>query len=271
MNSFQIKESIDQLIYIGFNLISSFMYRFSFKAKRIIKRNALYANKHVGERCFVIGCGPSLKKLNEEQLKFLKNETVFGVNELFRTPFLKDIIPKYYLLLDNEYWGKQLNVTKDAFETYQGKPTVFISSFSAYNKFSSLNEYNVEILYQYARLYPVNTVRNDMGSNQTITMNVVTSAIKIAMYMGFSEIYLLGCDYTAFATPLDTHCYDGDTSPYKTNNLGFFLKYYEIATQVHYMVAKKAKHDNVSVVNLTEGSLLDAYPRKSFDEIIQQQ
>lgn len=268
MNSFQVKDLIDKGIYILFNLLSRLLFLFDFKTKKIIRSNRAFANKHKGERCFILGCGPSLKSLTEEQIAFLQHEIVIGVNELFRTSFLKNIIPHYYFLIDNAYWNEQWEVAKSAFENYKGKDVVFLSSVKAYNKIKSLDMPQLKVLYIFSRLYPINKIINVMDSNQTISMNVVTEAIITAMYMGFKEIYLLGCDYSAFATPLDTHCYDNENSPKKSENLAFFLKYYEIATSIHYLVAKKAIHDNVSIINLTNDSLLDAYPKKTFNDII---
>ena len=45
------------------------------KHSSLIKTNIILKNKHKGERCFILGSGPSIK---DEDLKPLKNEIVFA-------------------------------------------------------------------------------------------------------------------------------------------------------------------------------------------------
>lgn len=267
MTGFQIKEHIDNSVYYLYDVYSYLSFFFKFRIKKHIKRNQVFKDKHLHQRCFILGCGPSLKELDEKQLTFLKNEIIIGVNDLFRTSFLCDIVPKYYFMVDNAYWQEQIDTALAAFDFYKGKDTTFFTNVKAYRSFSKMILNDQKVFYMYAGMYPVKRVLNNMGSNQTVCINVVTQAILSAMYMGFGEIYLLGCDYTAFATPLDTHCYDSSYSPHKTQNLAFYLKYYELATRVHYMVAQKAKEEGIFIFNLTDNSLLDAYPKKKLNDL----
>lgn len=264
MTGFQIKDRIDTIIYFIYNCTSSFLFCFSFKLKKRIRRNRIFRNKHLLQRCFIMGCGPSLKNIKDEHLSFLEKEIIFGVNGLFLTPSLQNLRPSYYFLLDNAYWEEELCTTMKAFNRY--KDTVFFIGSKAYGK---LQEHNIDkIYYVYANKYPYKHIISDMDKNRTICMNVVAGAISSAMYMGFSEIYLLGCDYTAFASQKDDHCYDSDYVPNKKENLAFYLKYYEIATRIHYLLSKMARQNSVSIINLTENSLLDAYPKKRMEDII---
>lgn len=267
MTSFQIKECIDKYIYSIYNIYSFFSFFFKYRTKKILKRNVVFKDIHKSQRCFILGCGPSLKNIDPEHLSFLKNEMIIGVNDLFRTPFLRDIIPQYYFMLDNAYWTDQIDTAFAAIDFYKNKKTVFFTHVKAYDFLGKKVSKSSTMYYLYSGLYPVKRVLNSLDKNQTISINVVTQAILSAMYMGFKEIYLLGCDYTAFATPLDTHCYDSSETPYKTQNLAFYLKYYELATNIHYMVAQKALKEHVSIFNLTDNSLLDAYPKKKLSDL----
>lgn len=273
MTCFEIKDKIDNYIYDGYNLYSQLRFKTQFCKKIIINRNKVFKNKHQNERCFILGTGPSLKKLTEKQLAFIKSETVFGVNSLYSANFLCDVIPSYYFLVDNAYWGDEVNTTIDVLNHYKGKGTTFFTDVKANACFENiikeccLNEKC--FYYLYANRYPHKYINNDLCGNMTIGMNVVGTCIMTAMYMGFKEIYLLGCDYTAFASLLDDHCYDANNQfdGYKKNNLAFYLKYYEITTKIHYMIENHASQNNVKIVNLTEGSLLDAYRRGKIEEL----
>jgi len=87
--------------------------------------------------------------------------------------------------------------------------------------------------------------------------------------MGFKEIYLLGCDYNLFCSKGASHCYDDEKelADLPTYNLAFYLKYYHLTTEFHYMIREEAKSRGVDVINLTEESLLDAYPKKSIESV----
>ena len=51
----------------------------------LIKKNQTIKNIHAGERCFIIGSGPSLKKLD---LTHLKDDYFIGVNAVYLNPQL---------------------------------------------------------------------------------------------------------------------------------------------------------------------------------------
>lgn len=75
-------------------------------------------NKHKGERCFVIGMGPSLNKTN---FSLIKDEILFGVNALYNG--LKDfgINPQYWCVTDivefNKHYKALLNLDTTLFLT----------------------------------------------------------------------------------------------------------------------------------------------------------
>lgn len=57
-----------------------------------------FHNKHKGERCFIIGNGPSLNKLD---LSKLDNEITFGVNGIFYKTKEMGLRPTYYVVEDS--------------------------------------------------------------------------------------------------------------------------------------------------------------------------
>jgi hypothetical protein len=108
-----------------------------------------------------------------------------------------------------------------------------------------------------------------LDKNIYSAMNVVSHTILVALYMGFSEIYLLGCDYNAFCSMGKGHAYDDKQEMEKVSyNLAFYLKFYWLTTEFHYLVAKLARENSVAIKNLTPGSLLDAYPRGRIDDVL---
>lgn len=268
MSFFLIKEKIDNLIYRAFNIVSDFVFGVRFSVKREILKNTKYHNLHEGQRCFVVGTGPSLANLDPDCVKKLSEEMVFGVNSFYKVEHFANVTPKYYVLMDNNYWGLASGAFDEIVERYSGCP-VFFSDVRALPFLRSAKKHiNYAVLY--TKNYPVDFVRTDLASNLSITMNVIGTSIQAAIYMGFKEIYLLGCDYNLFCSFANAHSYDDseerDFLP--SYNLAFYLKYYHLTTDFHYKLARAAKKSGVKIINATDGSLLDAYPFKSLEMIL---
>lgn len=267
MSFFTIKERLDNILYRVFNVFSDVIFFARLSIRKELVNNEKYRLSHDGQRCFIVGTGPSLSGIDSCFIDNLKSETVFGVNSFYKIESFSDVVPDYYVLMDNNYWGVSSGAFNEVRNKYT-KPPVFISDVRAL-KFLKGTEKTSEYLALYAKNYPVDSVRFDARSNLSITMNVVGVSIQMAIYMGFKEIYLLGCDYNSFCSVGGSHCYDDqdEKNTLPSYNLAFYLKYYSLTTEFHYKLAQLAKENNVKLVNATDGSLLDAYPYKSLKNI----
>lgn len=268
MSKFDIKDKVDSFVYATYNLLSDIIFGLDVKSRKLVRRNSVFKNAHVGERCFILGTGPSLCTLTGDQIEKLRSEVVFGVNSLYKSSVVRDIVPKYYTLIDNLYWedgdlisGGLSYTFSDVADRYSASPPVFITDPRAKDVVDKLNLKRSPV-YIYSKKYPTKKMSAELTGNIYAAMNCVTYSILAAMYMGFKEIYILGCDYNAFCCAGSGHCYDDkEEHKDKAYNLAFYLKFYCITTEFHYLVAKLANESGVKVVNLTPGSLLDAYPR----------
>jgi len=122
--------------------------------------------------------------------------------------------------------------------------------------------------------------RNKLGSPQS--QNVINSCIFQAINSNFKEIYLIGVDNNFHLNMIvnnenklihiDDHFYKVDKketpqlhangTPVKMHE--FFLSLHK-AFFAHHRLQKYAKHQNVHVYNATNGSFIDAYPRKEIE------
>jgi len=268
MNYFDIKNEIDKLMYSGFNLISETLFFFKYKTKKLVEKNQEYKDIHKGQRCFILGTGPSLNKLTELQIEKLRNETTFGVNALFRADIVKSITPKYYSMIDDIFWrDKSFYSFGDVHNVYDDKP-IFITDYRSQRLISKL-KLEKETIFLHCMKYPINKVSDDISKNMVVGINVVSYTIYVAIYLGFKEIYLLGSDYNSFATFVDEHCYEEKGKIEEPEQrLGLLLNFYSRATEIHYLITKLAKKKGVKIINITPGSLLDAYPRKDISTVL---
>lgn len=266
MSFFDIKDKLDQLFYRLFNITSQTAFFFSFKLRKKLKRNYQYKDLHKGKRCFILGAGPSLKDLTIEQGCQLNKEITFGVNFLYKSDILDNISPTYYALFDNFFFDRD----RFAFKAIEKKfpNTIFLTKPAGIKIIEEEGIENNSIMV-YSKRYPIKRLNYDLTQNMHITFNVVSECIKSALYMGFSEIYLLGADYNAFAYPMEVHCYEEDKNkPLINNRLGLLLKNYALTTEFHYLLSKEAHKKGIKIINISSFSLLDAYEKENIANIL---
>lgn len=265
MTKFELKDYIDYVIYKIYNVISDFIYFFNFKSKKILSNNINFFSIHKEDNCFIIGTGPSLNYIKENDLNIINQGIVFGVNSLYKSKIGLLIKPTYYTLMDNLYWGSWNHTFTNVLETYKNVQPTFITDIRAEKILKNL-PLNKMPIYLHAKKYPVKKISYDISNNTFALMNVVSYSILTAIYMGCKKIYLLGCDYNAFCSQGYGHCYEdnADVTPY---DLAFFLRNYWHITEFHYLLANLAREKCVEIINLTPNSLLDAYPRSTIKEV----
>jgi hypothetical protein len=258
MNKFKIKEKIEAVGLNAYNLLTDVVFALSISKRQLVKNNSKFRDIHRGERCFVFGTGPSLSMLSETEVTALQGEVVFATNSFYKIQKLSRIFPKYYALLDNLYWTDWADAFSEVSRVYNKAPPTFITDTRANNL--ALAATPASHIYIYSKKFPTTKVSANLETNIYAAMNVVSYSILTAVYMGFKEINLLGCDYTAFCKKGRGHAYD-DTQELAgiDYNLAFYLKYYWLTTEIHYLIQRYARHRDVRILNLTPGSLLDAY------------
>ena len=112
---------------------------------------------------------------------------------------------------------------------------------------------------------------------------VVQYAISIAIYMGFSEIYLLGCDTTNIVAMLDCamgidnegmHAYDKDDANDRYRELLNHWKMTDLMYDQYYLFegyqTLKAECDkrNIKLVNCSSKTIINEIPRQKLEEVL---
>lgn len=268
MNKFELKDAFDKLIYKGFNILSEILFYIKKDERALVAKNIEHKEKHRGEKLFIIGNGPSLNTLNHKHYEYISKHISFAVNFFYKNDKFPDFIPTYYAIVD------PLCITKEYWKMYEEvstkyKESTLITHYRAKKMVDKL-DLKHEPIYLYSKKYPTDYIESDISSNSFITMNVVSTCILTAIYMGAKEIYLIGTDYNSFASRDEVHFYKEDEALKGKieNRLGYQLKYYHITTEFHYLIAALAKKKGVKIVNLCETSLLDAYPLGRFEDLM---
>ncbi|GAB4534237.1 MAG: hypothetical protein Tsb0014_20290 [Pleurocapsa sp.] len=275
-SGFDILIKIDDQIIGIYNSIQRGRFLLSGQSKKYnLHQNIELKNKHQGQRCFIIGNGPSIK---QQDLTLLKDEWTFCVNYFYKHPQITEIRPKYYGLIDpklitgewpismieeivNSCPGTQLLMNAK----YQDSPIIV-------NQCQNLPIY---WLYNNQFLHEGFSCSSDLTKGLG-SSTVITSCLFAAIYMGFSEIYLLGLDCDGIFRDLvdqSSHFYEaakeniGDNDPFLViRNLRSSIQ----GLQGWRAIAQHFENSPHKIVNLTNGGLLNVFPRNSLEAIVRE-
>ena len=158
-----------------------------FKSNNQKNIEALY-NKHRNERCFIIGSGPSINKMD---LSLLKNEITFGHNAFFLISEKIGFLPNYYVVEDflpAEDNAEKLNSLKGTLKIFAHHLLYCLKpSENTLYPFFDQNYSNPD-----SDKFP--RFSNDASEVIYWGGTVVYMSIQLAFYMGFKQIYLIGVD-----------------------------------------------------------------------------
>jgi len=231
------------------------------KYKKLIQLKNVYQ----GERCFIIATGPSL---TFDDIEKLKNEKTFAVNSIASVYNKISYKPTFYVIQDgwvfyklkskiyesgfsNVFYGNAWIKKKDVREDWIEFPLVLgLTSRSPFRKD-----------YDYCKMmFSENANIAVFGGGAT----VVYSVLQLAVFLGFREIYLLGCDcsYNKEIENFADYGHYGlhDVPP----NVG------ERMIESHKEAKKYADAHGIKIYNATRGGMLEVFQRVDLDDVLSQ-
>jgi hypothetical protein len=223
------------------------------------RRLAQLKDIHQGERCFIIGNGPSLQKTD---LTRLEDEFTFGMNRFFLAFPELGFQTTYYLTVND------LVVEQSALDIQALKMPRFVSWRSR------------EWLQPEDSLYFLYTTYTGPKFAQQVTgrvwegATVTYTALQLAYHMGFTKVILIGVDhnYSTKGKPNETVVSQGDDPNHF--HPGYFGKGFrwqlpDLATnEVSYGMAKAAyEQDEREVVDATVGGKLQVFRKIKYDDL----
>jgi hypothetical protein len=221
---------------------------------------------HKGKRVFLIGNGPSLTT-SDLDLLHKNNEICFGCNKIYKIFDKTEWRPDYYFASDK----MMLEEFSEDIETMD-VPFKFLERhrISYFNKSASENNNIIFPTMNYEEYYPrYPGISEDAGKILMWLYSVVSEMMfQTALYMGFSEMYLLGIDNNSGIEKTVKHFYDNDLGE---TEFGEFV----INTMNSPPKANKAfekirlysdKH-GIKVYNATRGGYLEAFERANLDSL----
>lgn len=258
--------------------IYSMRYKFANKGVFVNKNEKMLKslkNKHVGQRCFIIGNGPSLNLLD---LTKLKTEFTFGVNAIYLNRDKMQFDPTYYVVEDNLVAEDR----KDEINKYKGPKHKFFGNFLRYCIEPDEETIFLNLLRNYADenykpFFSENALRS-LGVGGSVTY----VCLQLAFYMGFEEVYMIGFDHnytipdTALITNKNAHSFDitsteDDVNHFSKDYFGKGYRWHDPNVERMERGFAKAREvfeaDGRKIYNATAGGHLEVLVRKDYNSI----
>ena len=230
-------------------------------------------NKFKGERCFIIGNGPSLNKID---LTKLNDEYTFGVNGIFYKTLETGFLPYFYVVEDTSVMVDNA-VEINKYDTpYKFFPTM-------YKKY--INNKSAAIFFNMNRGFYEDTSPNyciprfstDCSEKIYCGQSVTIINLQLAYYMGFDKVYLIGMDFeykipkSAIVDGKDILSTEDDPNHFHPEYFGKGKSWHDPKLENVCMSYKMAdivyKRNNKEIINATVGGKLDIFPREDFKDL----
>lgn len=254
------------------------------------------------DRCVILGNGPSIKSVLEEQLDLLSSQTLVCVNNFPNTPYFEKIKPAYFIVASEEFWEDSKTIDpntqlrKDIINALINKttwPITFFLPASSRKKKSFIQRVNSNknIKICFYNKTPVegisyfNHLFFKKGWGMPRPHNVLIPAIMNCINSGFKEIILLGADHSWIplisvnekneALVAQKHFYNTDAQKevmfrkgIRPRRLHEILEKFMLSFRAYIGIKEYAKNRQVQIWNATSNSFIDAFDRKKLKSLI---
>ncbi len=236
--------------------------------KALCDRLLKFKDTKKGQRCFIIGTGPSLTASDLDVLK-AHNIDCFGTHRIFTTFEKTDWRPTYYVAQDHALINEIKNDIKEIDCNIKILPADFVDVFGIGE------EYNYYVLREYAD--SKDKIHFSKNANKFISQGftVAYASVQLAVFMGYSEIYFLGVDhnYSAFMDKDGNIVSDDKVKDYFGNQKiqGKNLPRLDDSSRGYLKAKQYADKNGVKIFNATRGGKLEIFPRVDLDEILKEE
>jgi hypothetical protein len=222
-----------------------------------------YMDVHKGQRCFIIGNGPSLKQTD---LSLLKDEVTFGMNRIYMLFPKLGFNANYYLSVNS------LVIEQCAEDIRSLQIPKFLSWRS--RKFIQPTEDMVFLHTTYSGPKFAYDARKRLWEGATVTY----VALQLAFFMGFDQVILIGVDhsFTTKGKPNTTVTSQGDDPNHFDTGYfgkGFRWQLPDLDTSERaYIMAQQAYEDaGRKVLDATINGKLTVFPKVDYYSLFQTQ
>jgi hypothetical protein len=249
--------------------------------RNVLAANASLKNRHEGQRCFILGNGPSAKLLD---LASLQGETVFSVSNGYLHRGYSALAPAYHCVPQITY-GRMTE--DDVLAWFQemhrgiGDAELFLNESEAalvrkHGLFSGRRVHYLAFRQSFDEMGERHII--DISQPVPRVESVPVMVLMIALYMGFEEILLLGIDHDHFKTGRYTYAFDPQVLKDKdfavSSNGDIAISRYDDFQSLarlwrQYRVIREIAQKNArAIFNVNSSSELDEFPYKTLQHFL---
>lgn len=223
-----------------------------------------------GERCFIIGNGPSLNKLD---LTLLDNEYTFSVNSIYYKVRDREFKPCFYLVEDRFVMIENLEEIRELNARRKFFPTTYRSLIGDRENVVYFNM-NLDFYDQSSPYHQIPRFSMDCEKEMFCGQTVTYLNMQLAIHMGFSEIILIGMDFD-YKVPEGS----GSVIVSDGDDVNHFHKDYfgkgktwqdpqlNMVARAYRLFDLYADFAGVQVLNATAGGKLELFERVDYNEL----
>lgn len=172
-------------------------------ARKTLERNRVFEERHKGESCYLIGNGASIKYFDLERFG---DKTVIGCNALFFHRDFHKLNASYYFsghpFLYYPYWTNpytRKRVKNGLGPLYRSKMRIYnnVNYFVSLSNYFGLRTKNTYYLHHFDKAFG-NYSACSLGGEFAAMDGALPAMLGMAIYMGFTDITLVGCDYSFY-------------------------------------------------------------------------
>lgn len=268
-----------------------------YKWRNVLKQNIQLKQKYTGKRCFILGTAPSIMEFD---LKRIQDECIIAINEIHHHPDFDQIFNHYpenkFILLPPSHASVNEDEVVQSLRDMEQKVSPKVTQLFGIDDFKP--DYPLlftknNLFKDHKVMYFRTAVQTQLGwyrfseNHWDLSRNIWSApvgsvyALIAALYMNFDEIYLLGIDhsYLSFDDHSSYRFYGAQSDSYKKiseeikrnqemhqkSQNSIILEGTHLAFEQYSLIAK---HAMSKIYNLSPKSIIDIFPRKTFEEVI---
>lgn len=228
-----------------------------------------YRGLFSGRRCFFIGNGPSLRA-DDLTMLYNHNEITFAFNRIYN--IFEDTLwrPDFYISQDEKMLrGCQEEVSRLEL------PVKFIPiHLKWYSDISIDNAVYFNMVWKPKENYEEFVFCDNAAQELAGANTGMYTAAQLAVYMGFTEIYLIGVDHHFQISQnnkgeiiVDNTVKDYFCDKYNEDKKDLYIPNVEKSTLTYMAMKRNCDQRGIKVYNATRGGRLEVFPRVDFDTL----
>jgi hypothetical protein len=232
------------------------------RLRRSAAAMAEYEDRHRGQRCYILGNGPSLQRTD---LTRLRHAVTFGMNRIYLHFPAMGFATTYYVAVNTlviEQCAEDIRrLEMPRFVTWRGRPWLK----------------NADVIFLDTDYTGPEVFSTDLTRRVFEGSTVTFVALELAYYMGFSEVVLLGVDhnFTTQGPPNVTVVSAGEDRDHFSPSYfgkGFRWQLPDLeASERAYRLARLAfERDGRRVLDATPGGKLTVFPKVDYESLFQE-